>query len=62
MALDRELINLLGVPLIPGEQISNWWMKDISFYNPLFGQIPGRLVVTNYKLFFFGLSVVNKVN
>lgn len=53
--------NVGGVFLLPGEQ-TMVILKDVMYLCPYLGTISGKLIITNYKLWFEGLSPANKVN
>lgn len=42
-----------GVPLYPGEVVCVALLKDVTYLCPYMGALTGRLVVTNYKLYFY---------
>ena len=52
---------LPGLPLICGEKILFLLNQDIAYICLSNGSISGKLLVTNYKLFFFGSFPNEKV-
>ncbi|CAK8683624.1 phosphatidylinositol-3,5-bisphosphate 3-phosphatase MTMR2-like [Clavelina lepadiformis] len=45
-----------GVPVVPGEQILVAVLKDVTYLCHFFGAIAGKMIVTNYKLYFYNES------
>ena len=54
-------MNLPEVPLFFGEQILYAMLKGVTYSCSVLGSISGKLVVTNYKLYFIGTTHSKKV-
>ena len=61
MDIPMKEMSLPGIPLIPGEKTLCILTKDISYVCNFNGTISGKLIVTNYKLFFYGSNPNGKV-